>query len=64
MFESAEIGHSISTSRFKREAPKLREALLEAELFEPSFFLDTDPDSPARFVEAVRRRAIAVAERR
>ena len=31
MFESAEIGHSISTSRFKREAPKLREALLEAE---------------------------------
>jgi hypothetical protein len=40
------------------------EALLEAELFEPSFFLDTDPDSPARFVEAVRRRAIAVAERR
>ena len=40
------------------------EALLEAELFEPSFFLDTDPDSPARFVDAVRRRALAVTERR
>ena len=40
------------------------EALLEAELFEPSFFLDTNPGSPARFVEAVRRRAIAVADRR
>ncbi len=40
------------------------EALLEAELFEPSFFLDTDPDSPARFADAVRRRALAVAERR
>lgn len=31
MFESAEIGHSISRTRFKREEPKLRAALLEAE---------------------------------
>ncbi|MEZ5382614.1 MAG: hypothetical protein R2754_12590 [Microthrixaceae bacterium] len=37
------------------------EALLEAELFEPSFFLQVDPGSPDRFVEAVRRRAEAVA---
>ena len=40
------------------------EALLEAELFEPSFFLDSAPDSSTRFVDAVRRRAIAVADRR
>ncbi len=31
-------------------------ALLEAELFEPCFFLPTDPESAGRFVQAVRRR--------
>ncbi len=31
MFESAELGHRISKTRFKREAPELREALLQAE---------------------------------
>jgi hypothetical protein len=31
-------------------------ALLEAELFEPCFFLPTDPESPRRFVDAVIRR--------
>jgi AMP-polyphosphate phosphotransferase len=31
MFESAEIGHSIPKERYKREVPKLREALLEAQ---------------------------------
>jgi len=30
--------------------------LLEAELFEPCFFLPTDPESAGRFVRAVRRR--------
>lgn len=34
-----------------------RAVLLEAELFEPAFFLHVDPDSPARFADAVRRRA-------
>lgn len=32
------------------------EALLEAELFEPSFFLEVDPEAPARFARAVHRR--------
>ncbi len=32
MFESAELGHQISKARFHREAPKLRTALLNAEL--------------------------------
>ena len=32
------------------------EALLEAELFEPSFFLGVDPGAPDRFAAAVRRR--------
>jgi AMP-polyphosphate phosphotransferase len=31
MFESAELGHKIDKARFKREAPKLREALLDAQ---------------------------------
>jgi polyphosphate:AMP phosphotransferase len=31
MFESAEIGHSISKARYKREEPKLRKALLDAQ---------------------------------
>jgi hypothetical protein len=31
-------------------------ALLEAELFEPCFFLPTDSESPRRFVDAVIRR--------
>ncbi|APV49522.1 polyphosphate:AMP phosphotransferase [Betaproteobacteria bacterium GR16-43] len=31
MFESAEIGHEISKQRYKREEPKLRQALLEAQ---------------------------------
>ncbi|HEX5806066.1 MAG TPA: polyphosphate:AMP phosphotransferase, partial [Macromonas sp.] len=31
MFESAEIGHQIDKQTYKREAPKLREALLEAQ---------------------------------
>ena len=31
-------------------------ALLEAELFEPCFFLPTDPEAPRRFVDAVSRR--------
>ena len=31
MFESAEIGHRITKARYKREEPKLREALLEAQ---------------------------------
>ena len=31
-------------------------ALLEAELFEPCFFLPTDPEAPRRFVDAVIRR--------
>ena len=31
MFEAAEIGHSIPKSRYKREEPKLREALLDAQ---------------------------------
>ncbi len=31
MFESAEIGHHITKARYKREEPKLREALLEAQ---------------------------------
>jgi AMP-polyphosphate phosphotransferase len=31
MFESAELGHSISKERFAEEAPKVREALLEAQ---------------------------------
>ncbi len=33
------------------------EALLEAELFEPMFFLDVDPAAADRFAAAVRRRA-------
>jgi polyphosphate kinase 2 (PPK2 family) len=31
VFESAEIGHSIPKARYKREEPKLREALLDAQ---------------------------------
>jgi len=31
MFESAEIGHSITKARYRREEPKLRAALLEAQ---------------------------------
>jgi len=31
MFESAELGHKIDKARYKREAPKLREALLDAQ---------------------------------
>ena len=31
MFESAELGHTITKERFKEEAPKLREALLDAQ---------------------------------
>ncbi|AXK39313.1 hypothetical protein [Crenobacter cavernae] len=31
MFESAEIGHAIAKETFLREAPKLREALLDAQ---------------------------------
>ena len=31
MFESAELGHSISKARYKREEPALREALLDAQ---------------------------------
>ena len=31
MFESAQIGHKVSRSRFKKEVPALREALLEAQ---------------------------------
>ena len=31
MFESAELGHSISKARYKREEPSLREALLDAQ---------------------------------
>ncbi len=31
MFESAELGHTISRERFRRAAPKLREGLLEAQ---------------------------------
>src|SRR5688572_13234115 len=31
MFESAELGHTISKERYKEEAPALREALLEAQ---------------------------------
>ncbi|MEN9580330.1 MAG: hypothetical protein RJA70_3339 [Pseudomonadota bacterium] len=31
MFESAELGHKISKTRFKRESPALREALLDAQ---------------------------------
>jgi len=31
VFESAEIGHRITKARYKREEPKLREALLEAQ---------------------------------
>jgi polyphosphate:AMP phosphotransferase len=31
MFESAELGHSIDKQQYKREAPALREALLEAQ---------------------------------
>lgn len=35
-----------------------REALLEAELFEPSFFLAVDPDAATRFRDAARARAL------
>ncbi len=31
MFESAELGHSISKRTYAREVPKLREALLDAQ---------------------------------
>ena len=31
MFESAEIGHKIDKATFRREEPKLREALLDAQ---------------------------------
>ena len=31
MFESAELGHEVSKSKYEREVPKLREALLEAQ---------------------------------
>ena len=31
MFETAEIGHKLSKERYKREEPKLRQALLEAQ---------------------------------
>ena len=31
LFESAELGHDVSRDPFRREAPKLREALLEAQ---------------------------------
>ena len=31
MFESAELGHTVSRALYRREAPKLREALLEAQ---------------------------------
>ena len=31
MFESAEIGHGVSKAQYRREEPKLREALLEAQ---------------------------------
>jgi polyphosphate kinase 2 (PPK2 family) len=31
MFESAELGHQISRSKYEREVPALREALLEAQ---------------------------------
>ena len=41
MFESAEIGHSIPKARYKREEPKLREALLDAQ-----FRLLQKPDFP------------------
>jgi len=40
VFESAEIGHEISRARYKREEPKLREALLDAQyrlLAKPDF---------------------------
>ena len=40
------------------------QALLEAELFEPSFFLQVDPGAPERLVQAVRRRALQVAGQR
>jgi polyphosphate kinase 2 (PPK2 family) len=32
MFESAELGHRIDAATYKKEAPKLREALLEAQM--------------------------------
>lgn len=35
-----------------------REALLEAELFEPSFFLNVDPDAATRFRDAAHARAL------
>jgi polyphosphate:AMP phosphotransferase len=41
VFESAEIGHTIPKSRYKREEPKLREALLDAQ-----FRLLQKPDFP------------------
>jgi polyphosphate:AMP phosphotransferase len=41
VFESAEIGHSIPKARYKREEPKLREALLDAQ-----FRLLQKPDFP------------------
>ncbi len=31
MFESAEIGHTLKKSEYKREEPKLRQALLKAQ---------------------------------
>lgn len=31
MFESAELGHKVDKARYKREAPRLREALLDAQ---------------------------------
>jgi len=40
------------------------EALLEAELFEPSFFLWVDPDAAGRFREAVLARALLSTDRR
>lgn len=36
--------------------PTMGPLVLEAELFEPSLFIDTDPDAVGRFVEAVSRR--------
>ncbi|GGE89175.1 ATP-grasp domain-containing protein [Mycetocola zhadangensis] len=43
--------------------PSTGPLVLEAELFEPSLFIDTDPDAVRRFVEAVSRRIETIRSR-
>jgi hypothetical protein len=43
--------------------PSTGPLVLEAELFEPSLFIDSDPDAVRRFVDAVSRRIEAIRRR-